>query len=75
MLLLVESVFLDVNESLGLVVFTRFFIAKPRSYIRSGESLDEDELGARYQVEAFVATGPYSLCLEDFIVPDNLGTG
>ena len=34
------------------------------------------ELGARYQVEALVATGAlFYSDLEDFIVPDNLGTG
>lgn len=53
----------------------------PRSYIRSGESLDEEssmsyELGARFQRDAFVATGAiFYSDLEDFIVPDNLGTG
>ena len=50
----------------------------PRSYISSGESLDEEssmsyELGFRYQVEAFVATGAlFYSDLQDFIVPDNL---
>ena len=53
----------------------------PRSYIRSSESLDEEssmsyELGFRYQREAFVATGAlFYSDLQDFIVPDNLGTG
>ena len=53
----------------------------PRSYIRSGESLDREssmsyELGFRYQNEAFVATGAlFYSDLQDFIVPDNLGTG
>ncbi len=53
----------------------------PRSYIRSGESLDREssmsyELGFRYRNEAFVATGAlFYSDLQDFIVPDNLGTG
>ena len=53
----------------------------PRSYIRSGETLDEEssnsyELGFRYQNEALIATGAlFYSDLEDFIVPDNLGTG
>ncbi|MDP7048160.1 MAG: TonB-dependent receptor [Verrucomicrobiota bacterium] len=73
----------DVYEGLNLFggVYHGASLPGPRSYIRSGESLDEEssnsyELGFRYQDEAFVATGAlFYSDLEDFIVPDNLGTG
>ena len=73
----------DVNESLNAFggIYKGSSLPGPRSYIRSGESLDEEtstsyELGARYQGEAFVATGAlFYSDLQDFLVPDNLGTG
>jgi Fe(3+) dicitrate transport protein len=73
----------DLNEGLNLFggVYVGSSLPGPRSYIRSGESLDEErstsyELGFRHQREAFVATGAlFYSDLQDFIVPDNLGTG
>ena len=73
----------DVYEGLNLFggVYHGTSLPGPRSYIRSGESLDEEssnsyELGFRYQNEAFVATGAlFYSDLKDFIVPDNLGAG
>jgi Fe(3+) dicitrate transport protein len=73
----------DLQDSLNLFagVYRGASLPGPRSYIRSGESLKEEssvsyELGARYQNEAFSATGAiFYSDLSDFIVPDNLGTG
>ena len=73
----------DLQDSLNLFagVYRGASLPGPRSYIRSGESLKEEssvsyELGARYQNEAFIATGAiFYSDLSDFIVPDNLGTG
>ena len=73
----------DISESLNTFAgaYRGASLPGPRSYIRSGESLDEEssmsyEMGARYQNDAFIATGAVFLSdLTDFIVPDNLGTG
>ena len=73
----------DFQEGLNLFggVYHGASLPGPRSYIRSGETLDEEssnsyELGFRYQNEALIATGAlFYSDLEDFIVPDNLGTG
>ena len=73
----------DLQDSLNLFagVYRGASLPDPRSYIRSGESLKEEssvsyELGARYQNEAFSATGAiFYSGLSDFIVPKNLGTG
>lgn len=73
----------DLQDSLNLFagVYRGASLPGPRSYIRSGESLKEEssvsyELGARYQNEAFSATGAiFYSDLSDFIVPKNLGTG
>jgi Fe(3+) dicitrate transport protein len=73
----------DLQDNLNLFagVYRGASLPGPRSYIRSGESLKEEssvsyELGARYQNEAFSATGAiFYSDLSDFIVPDNLGTG
>ena len=73
----------DLQDNLNLFagVYRGASLPGPRSYIRSGESLKEEssvsyELGARYQNEAFIATGAiFYSDLSDFIVPDNLGTG
>ena len=73
----------DLQDSLNLFagVYRGASLPDPRSYIRSGESLKEEssvsyELGARYQNEAFSATGAiFYSSLSDFIVPKNLGTG
>ena len=69
------------NLNLFAGVYRGASLPGPRSYIRSGESLKEErsvsyELGARYQNEAFIATGAvFYSDLSDFIVPKNLGTG
>ena len=73
----------DLQDNLNLFagIYRGASLPGPRSYIRSDESLKEEssmsyELGARYQNEAFVATGAiFYSDLSDFIVPDNLGTG
>jgi len=73
----------DLQDNLNLFagVYRGASLPAPRSYIRSGESLKEEssvsyELGARYQIEAFIATGAiFYSDLSDFIVPKNLGTG
>ncbi|MDB4702988.1 TonB-dependent receptor [bacterium] len=73
----------DVNAGLNLFggIYHGSSLPGPRSYIRSGESLNEEssmsyELGYRYQKEAFVATGAFFYNdMKDFLVPDNLGTG
>ena len=73
----------DLQDSLNLFagVYRGASLPGPRYYIRSGESLKEEssvsyELGARYQNEAFSATGAiFYSSLSDFIVPKNLGTG
>ena len=73
----------DLQDNLNLFagVYRGASLPGPRSYIRSGESLKEEssvsyELGARYQNEAFSATGAiFYSDMSDFIVPDNLGTG
>ena len=73
----------DVNAGLNLFggIYHGSSLPGPRSYIRSGESLNEEssmsyELGYRYQKEAFVATGAlFYNDMKDFLVPDNLGTG
>ena len=67
----------DLQDSLNLFagVYRGASLPDPRSYIRSGESLKEEssvsyELGARYQNEAFSATGAiFYSGLSDFIVP------
>jgi Fe(3+) dicitrate transport protein len=73
----------DVNAGLNLFggIYHGSSLPGPRSYIRSGESLNEEssmsyELGYRYQKEAFAATGAFFYNdMKDFLVPDNLGTG
>jgi len=73
----------DVHEGLNLFggIYHGASLPGPRSHIRSGESLDEEssnsyELGFRFQNDAFIATGAlFYSDLENFIVPDNLGTG
>jgi Fe(3+) dicitrate transport protein len=58
----------DVNAGLNLFggIYHGSSLPGPRSYIRSGESLNEEssmsyELGYRYQKEAFAATGAFFL--------------
>ena len=73
----------DVHAGLNLFagIYHGSSLPGPRSYIRSGQSLDAEssmsyELGYRYQKKAFVATGAiFYSDMKDFIVPDNLGTG
>jgi Fe(3+) dicitrate transport protein len=73
----------DVHAGLNLFggIYHGSSLPGPRSYIRSGESLNEEssmsyELGYRYQKEAFAATGAFFYNdMKDFLVPDNLGTG
>ena len=75
----------DANENLNVFggVYAGTSLPGPRSFIRSqGKSnLEEEtstsfEIGARYEQEAFVLTGAvFYTALEDFIIPDNLGTG
>ena len=73
----------DAHKGLNLFggIYHGASLPGPRSYIRSGESLDEEssnsyELGFRFQKDAFIATGAlFYSDLENFIVPDNLGTG
>jgi Fe(3+) dicitrate transport protein len=77
----------DSNENLNIFggVYAGASLPGPRSYVKSHRpgkaELEEEtstsfELGARYEQEAFAVTGAvFYTVLEDFIVPDNYGTG
>jgi Fe(3+) dicitrate transport protein len=75
----------DANENLNVFggVYAGTSLPGPRAFIRSQgkANLEEEtstsfELGARYEQEAFAVTGAvFYTVLEDFIVPDNYGTG